>query len=92
MGDTLCILLLDELAVGLALCLKQHFLIHQHRYFVFSSHVVSTVTMLSRVMDANTDRGIVIQPLPLTPMCIRAIETLGKDIPRVSMTPSIESF
>ncbi len=78
LGATPCILLIDELNVGLdgveaphvaqlAQFLKKHFLFTRGRYFAFSSHVVPGGRGLGDFMDSVSERGIVIQQLPLIP-------------------------
>jgi hypothetical protein len=78
LGTTPCMLLIDELNVGLdgaeaprvailAQFLKKHFLITQGRYFAFSSHVIPGGQGLTDFMDYNSERGVVIQQLPLIP-------------------------
>jgi len=71
------ILLIDELNLCTSLSdksnsstdfanfLKRHFLEKENQYFVFSSHVVSTVEKLSTYLDSVSDRSIIIRELPL---------------------------
>jgi hypothetical protein len=64
LGKTPCVLLIDELnnltslnddkvqSEPLVTFLKKHFLSSENRYFIFSSHVVSTIGQLSEYMDS----------------------------------------
>jgi hypothetical protein len=76
--DKDCILVIDELNVGtedadsvqlklLYRFLKLNFVIYSGHYFVFSSHVVSTVGDLSDYLDACSHRQIITVELPLIP-------------------------
>lgn len=78
LGATPCMLLIDELNVGLdgveasdvaplVQFLKDNFLFTQGRYFAFSSHVVPGGRGLADFMDSVSERGIVIHQLPLIP-------------------------
>jgi hypothetical protein len=76
LGDTPCILLIDELNVLelgkegaplVARFLKDNFLFTRGRYFAFSSHVVPGGRGLADFMDSVSERGIVIRQLPLIP-------------------------
>ena len=83
--STSCILFIDELnnlssisedntqeAVGFAEFLKKNFLSARNRYFVFSSHVVSTTGQLAKYMESSSARGVVIRALPLIPDVLTA--------------------
>jgi hypothetical protein len=87
--NTPCILLVDELnllvelnktdsrvAKNFALFLKSCFLITENRYFIFSSHVASTVRLLMDLMEAGSSRQVDIQELPLIPTLAIARENL----------------
>ena len=74
--DTPCILLIDELNVldvrddaarVFAMFLKTHFLTKKNRFFVFSSHVLPSGNGLSDFMDSMSERGVLVEPLPLIP-------------------------
>ena len=76
LGDTACVLLIDELNVleldedGAPLVtafLKKLFLFQRGRYFAFSSHVVPSGKGLADFMDSISERGIFIRQLPLIP-------------------------
>jgi hypothetical protein len=71
-GKRPCILLIDELnqfegtkvSKELAVFLKQHFIAEKGRFFVFTSHVVSTEEFLRNYMDTNSNRLVTILKLP----------------------------
>lgn len=80
LDNTPCVLLIDELnnltemgnagsAAGqeMADFLKSEFLSRRNRYFVFSSHVISTVGKLMMFMDSNSNRAVMLHQLPLIP-------------------------
>lgn len=80
LGDSACILLVDELnnldelskknspaASEFATFLKRHFIARSNRYFVFSSHKVSTLEYFSLFADpGDSVRSVVLQELPIT--------------------------
>ena len=76
LGDNKCVLLIDELNVGTKdaeirelrkfyAFLKTHFLQPSGRYFVFSSHVVSTSEHVSTYMESVSERQVTIKELPV---------------------------
>ena len=76
LGDTPCVLLIDELnvlnaggeqAIALAGFLKHHFLFGRGRYFAFSSHVAPTGKGMAEFFDAVSERDVFIRELPLIP-------------------------
>ena len=82
LGDTPCVLLVDELnlikdldvssgssakATELAQFIKENFLISKGRYFVFSSHVVYTLPLLSNFMESTSNRNVLAPEMPIIP-------------------------
>jgi hypothetical protein len=76
LGDTPCILLIDELNVldmdkaqseKMASFLKTHFLVSKNRYFAFSSHVAPTGKGLANFFDSISERKCLSKQLPLIP-------------------------
>jgi len=70
LGDTPCVLLIDELnnlnqSKDLSEFLRDVFLKSFHRYFVFSSHEVITTGKLVDFMANYSNRDVLIRPLPL---------------------------
>jgi len=70
LGDTPCVLLIDELnnlnqSKDLSEFLRDVFLKSFHRYFVFSSHEVITTGKLVDFMANYSNRDVLIRHLPL---------------------------
>ena len=90
LGDsTTCVLIVDELnnldellrenslaAVEFAKFVKQHFMAVENRYFVFSSHQVSTVEFFSLFVDPSKGsvRPVVLQELPIADTLTKALK------------------
>jgi hypothetical protein len=87
LGDSPCVLLIDELnnleCLALhgnndaSLCfgfLKSNFLSKENRYMVFSSHVVTTTIQLSSFMESASSQRVEIRALPLIPTLSVAVE------------------
>jgi hypothetical protein len=80
------VLLIDELnqfSLGSAVVrfLKDNFLVNAGRYFVFSSHLFTTTTQLSQLMETNSNRGVIIRALPLIPSVDDASTKLNRNVP-----------
>ena len=71
LGDSSCVLLIDELNNleiindQISVFLKDNFLSTEGRYLVFSSHVISTQSVLVDFMDNNSNRNVLPCSLPL---------------------------
>lgn len=93
-GDTPCVLLIDELnnlnklteknstdAEGFGLFLKREFISKKNRYLVFSSHLLGTFSFLSEYLDRSKGscRPITLQELPIVPSFQEAL-TLKKSL------------
>jgi hypothetical protein len=80
LGENKCLLLIDELSyitclanaenekakvITFAYFLKQYFLRLKGRYFVFSSHVITTCSQLSDFMESNNSRNVIVKELPI---------------------------
>ena len=86
LGDSACVLLVDELnnldelskdnsiaASEFAAFIKEHFIAKPNRYFVFSSHKVSTLEFFSLfVHRGGSVRPVVLQELPITDTLAKA--------------------
>jgi hypothetical protein len=71
-GGRPCILLIDELnklddTKLISEFLKRNFLIAKGRFFVFTSHVLTTEESLRTYMDGNSNRPVTIRKLPIIP-------------------------
>jgi hypothetical protein len=84
-----CVLLVDELNLltsleyqesksgrEFATFVKENFLSNINRYFIFSSHVVSTLPALSTYMESVSNRAILAPELPLIPSLSIASQNL----------------
>jgi hypothetical protein len=87
LGNGPCILLIDELnrfvkaeTRALAEFLKTNFLVQKGRFFVFSSHVLTTKQILREFMDGDSDREVEILKLPTIPSLGEAREKLVSDL------------
>jgi hypothetical protein len=87
LGNGPCILLIDELnqfvkaeTRALAEFLKTNFLVRKGRFFVFSSHVLTTKQILREFMDGDSDREVEILKLPTIPSLGEAREKLVSDL------------
>jgi hypothetical protein len=79
LGNSPCVLLVDELNKLVALTDKSHdayavcaflkevFLSPKNRYLIFSSHTVSLNSTLSDYMDSKSGRQVLVRQLPLIP-------------------------
>jgi hypothetical protein len=82
LGDLPCVLLIDELNLvtslnsDFAYYLKENFLSSKGRYFVFSSHIVTTAQKLSDCMESVSNRPLLAPQLPTVPSLAVAISKL----------------
>ena len=82
LGKSFCLLLIDELnqlstfqstsnragsGFTVANFIKEHFLLPQNRFLVFSSHVLSTTGELTAYMETASSRQVILRELPLIP-------------------------
>jgi hypothetical protein len=85
LGTSKCVLLIDELNQfsldsAVARFLKENFLVDAGRYFVFSADAVTTTTQLSQLMDTNSNRDVIIHPMPLIPSLAEASKKLCHNV------------
>lgn len=89
LGDVPCVLIVDELnnlnqlsqenseaASEFASFVKRHFIAKRNRYFVFSSHQVSTLEFFSFFVNssAGSVRPVILQELPITDTLAKALQ------------------
>lgn len=93
LGNHSWLLLIDELNnldlvneqetvenVELAQFLKSHFLVKPGRYFVFSTHEISTGYQLCNFMESNSDRDTKFKALPLIPSLAATMDAFGDEM------------